>query len=130
MISNASLMSLVYDMSEIRVKLTSLVRNADGDSVEIEVSGIADFELGATNLVSVLEDTISKLTVAKDPDAIIKDLPVTKEQAVEDTSTKLPDKFICVSCGMEVTKIQKDVSMLFMNKIMCDTCMKSQPKER
>lgn len=106
-------------MSEIRVKLTSLVRNSGGDSVEIEVSGIADFELGATNLVSVLEDTISKLTV-----------PNTEERVVEDTPPKIPDKFICVSCGMEVTKIQKDVSMLFMNKIMCDTCMKSQPKER
>ena len=117
-------------MSEIRVKITSLLLNREGDTVEIEVSGIADFELGATNLVSVLEDTISKLTVPKDPDAIIKDLSVTEEQVVEDTPPKIPDKFICVSCGMEVTKIQKDVSMLFMNKIMCDTCMKSQPKER
>lgn len=117
-------------MSEIKVKLTSVVRNTDGDSVEIEVSGDVNYEFGANNLVYILNDTISRLAPPKDPDAIIKDLSVTEEQVIEDTPPKPPETFICVSCGKEVTKNQKNVSMLFMNQIMCDTCMKSKPKER
>lgn len=35
-----------------------------------------------------------------------------------------PAEFTCTKCGAPVTKLQRDVSMLFNHKILCKDCMK------
>lgn len=34
------------------------------------------------------------------------------------------EEFVCCKCGAPVTKLQRDISMLFNNKILCKECMK------
>lgn len=38
--------------------------------------------------------------------------------------------YICEDCQVEITKIQHDVSQMFMGRDLCKPCMNQQPKER
>jgi len=63
----------------------------------------------------------------------IPDLPVSDAETAEPALEPVPvssvpqaadAEFTCAKCGAPVTKLQRDVSMLFNHKILCKDCMK------
>ena len=50
------------------------------------------------------------------PEPSLPPAPVVDEENTQE--------FVCSKCGAPVSKVQRDVSMLFNNKILCKNCMK------
>lgn len=71
------------------------------------------------------QKTISPTQTPKTP-PIVKS--ATKEAAKDPTAA--PTYYTCEACGVEIARVQHDVSQLFQNRDLCKACMKSQPLER
>ncbi len=68
--------------------------------------------------MQVLEDTRIEVPPAEDvgvPDTSIDQAPVVSPTEGE---------FVCEKCGVSISKVQRDVSNLFMGKTLCKKCMK------
>ncbi|HJJ68925.1 MAG TPA: hypothetical protein O0X21_02455 [Methanocorpusculum sp.] len=50
--------------------------------------------------------------------------PEVAEEPVQPVPQTTDAEFTCSKCGAPVTKLQRDVSMLFNHKILCKDCMK------
>ena len=63
-------------------------------------------------------------------DFFVPELPAEEPEKTEEPMTAVPEtpapagEFTCTKCGAPVTKLQRDVSMLFNHKILCKDCMK------
>ena len=70
-----------------------------------------------TSAVSAAEDLIEENEPVKSPaEPSLPPAPVVDEENMQE--------FVCSKCGAPVSKVQRDVSMLFNNKILCKNCMK------
>ncbi|HJK81206.1 MAG TPA: hypothetical protein O0Y06_09960, partial [Methanocorpusculum sp.] len=50
--------------------------------------------------------------------------PVNTEEKPAPAAAAEPVTYTCEKCGAVVSKVQRDVSNLFMGKTLCKTCMK------
>jgi hypothetical protein len=68
-----------------------------------------------------LEDPVSPSVGAEVIAPRPSDLPSPKEEVPLEKQSALV--FVCDACGVEVNKVQHDVSHLFMNRTLCKKCM-------
>ncbi len=82
--------------------------------------------------VPFLGEEISLPVIEPEEESVLP-LPENPVEIQEDVSEPLPPdvevsvppaEFTCTKCGAPVTKLQRDVSMLFNHKILCKDCMK------
>ncbi|MCZ9312147.1 MAG: hypothetical protein O0V67_02115, partial [Methanocorpusculum sp.] len=49
---------------------------------------------------------------------------IAEKNTASNKPTEEPVTYTCEKCGAAVSKVQRDVSNLFMGKTLCKTCMK------
>ncbi|HJJ54538.1 MAG TPA: hypothetical protein O0X50_00450 [Methanocorpusculum sp.] len=139
-----------YEAAELRTFLADALEGygTNDSAVRAAVDGyrrrvLADTEPADETSLDVLEDeSISDMFSAVSSDSEFLEKPA--EPSLEDEEDKrveideadylrLPpaplveesaEEFICSKCGATVSKLQRDVSMLFNHKILCKDCMK------
>ncbi|RQD84911.1 MAG: hypothetical protein D5R96_00530 [Methanocalculus sp. MSAO_Arc2] len=94
------------------------------DAGTLEVQG-AEEPGGDEPVVDKLgaEETVVEESVA---DESVAEAPVVKEPGADRPGTGsagAAPRFLCEACGIEVSKVQHDVSHLFMNRTLCKQCM-------
>lgn len=68
--------------------------------------------------MQVLEDTRTMLPISEESE----NKTVIRDQTPVSPATE--GEFFCEKCGVPITKVQRDVSNLFMGKNLCKKCMK------
>ena len=87
----------------------AVMSNMDEDMPDI----LEDVPAGSIGPATTPADA-GLITVSADPS--LPPAPVVDEENTQE--------FVCSKCGAPVSKVQRDVSMLFNNKILCKNCMK------
>lgn len=69
--------------------------------------------------MQVLEDTRVSLPAEIEPET-----PAVMSEPTPAASPVPEGEFVCEKCGVPISKVQRDVSNLFMGKTLCKKCMK------
>jgi len=80
---------------------------------------VEEYEGGEEIPMQVLEDTRISIPAEIEPE--------TEAAIPEPTPAASPapeGEFVCEKCGVPISKVQRDVSNLFMGKTLCKKCMK------
>jgi len=109
---------------------SSAAKDETNENDEIMLDAFSTFVPGSDEEKS--SDTSIDFILEKD--SSFDDNPeVNREVIAEDDYMRLPpaplvevsaEEFVCSKCGATVSKLQRDVSMLFNHKILCKDCMK------
>ena len=80
---------------------------------------VEEYEAEEEIPMQVLEDTRISLTAEIEPET-----PAVIPEQTPAASPVPEGEFVCEKCGVPISKVQRDVSNLFMGKTLCKKCMK------
>ena len=80
---------------------------------------VEEYEAEEEIPMQVLEDTRISMTAEIEPE-----IEAAPPESTPTASPVQEGEFVCEKCGVPISKVQRDVSNLFMGKTLCKKCMK------